>query len=129
MQISMLEFSFTNRGVTTKYQVAGKVGCVVTLRRADSDGAVGALDWQRPWLDYSGLNYLDLVKRRNVIQQLLRDQPDFAFLGRITWYWGVTAEQLATLKEAFEPVDGPASSMATLYVRKQSNCVRYVPVN
>jgi hypothetical protein len=97
---------------------------------ADTEvGAVGALDWKRPWLDYSGLNYLDLVKRRNVVEQLLKDQPDFAFLGRITWYWGVTAEELATLKEAFEPLDGPVRGADTLYVRKQSNCVRYVPVH
>jgi hypothetical protein len=97
---------------------------------ADTEvGAVGALDWQRPWLDYSGLNYLDLVKRRNVVEQLLKDQPDFAFLGRITWYWGVTAEQLATLKEAFEPLGGPARGADTFYIRKQSNCVRYVPLH
>jgi len=98
---------------------------------ADTEvGAVGALDWERPWLDYSGLNYLDLVRRRNAVEQLLKDQPDFAFLGRITWYWGVTAEQLARLKEAFEPVDVPASGMPTmLYVRKQSNCIRHVPVH
>jgi hypothetical protein len=96
---------------------------------ADTEvGVVGALDWRRPWLDYSGLNYFDLVKRRNVVEQLLKDRPDFAFLGRITWYWGATAEEMGTLKEAFEPVDGPVGGAGTLYIRKQSKCARYAPV-
>jgi hypothetical protein len=89
---------------------------------ADTEvGAIGAIEWQRPLFDYSGLNYLDLARRRNAVERLFGDRPDFVYLDRITWYWSITGAEKKRLVETFTPV-GAVHGRETLYVRRSSDC-------